>query len=88
MKFSTILGTFAMSSLEAYRAYASPLDSSPAVLSLEERGQTEYCCMQVASYKNLFLTREGHSKLPDMAVVQSPSLKKACQAKAFVLCGG
>ncbi|KAG6201497.1 hypothetical protein E4U50_006698 [Claviceps purpurea] len=53
MKFSTILGTFALSSLEAYRAYASPLDSSPAVLSLEERGQTEYCCMQVDSVKGV-----------------------------------
>ncbi|KAG5946569.1 hypothetical protein E4U59_003615 [Claviceps monticola] len=31
MKFSTIVGTFALSTLEAFRAYASPDDSvSPA----------------------------------------------------------
>ncbi|KAG5990933.1 hypothetical protein E4U52_004119 [Claviceps spartinae] len=27
MKFSTVLGTFALSTLEAYRAYASPLET-------------------------------------------------------------
>ncbi|KAG6243845.1 hypothetical protein E4U25_007250 [Claviceps purpurea] len=47
MKFSTILGTFALSTLESYRAYASPLEAvSPGAQSLEERG-TEYCCMLI-----------------------------------------
>ncbi|KAG6163924.1 hypothetical protein E4U11_001578 [Claviceps purpurea] len=43
MKFSTVLGTFALSTLEAYRAFASPLE--PGAQSLESRG-TEYCCLQ------------------------------------------
>ncbi|KAG6115751.1 hypothetical protein E4U13_002467 [Claviceps humidiphila] len=49
MKFSTILGTFALSALEANRALASPLESLiPAPPSLQERN-TEYCCYQVSS---------------------------------------
>ncbi|KAG5949147.1 hypothetical protein E4U60_007283 [Claviceps pazoutovae] len=50
MKFSTIVGTFALSTLEAYRAYASPVDSvSPAGQSLEERAAdaVEYCCVLI-----------------------------------------
>ncbi|KAG6133695.1 hypothetical protein E4U24_002782 [Claviceps purpurea] len=50
MKFSTIVGTFALSTLEAYRAYASPVDSvSPAGQSLEERAAEalEYCCVLI-----------------------------------------
>ncbi|KAG6231979.1 hypothetical protein E4U34_000048 [Claviceps purpurea] len=43
MKFSTVLGTFALSTLEAYHAYASPLE--PGAQSLEGRG-TEYCCIE------------------------------------------
>ncbi|KAG6047255.1 hypothetical protein E4U17_007573 [Claviceps sp. LM77 group G4] len=43
MKFSTVLGTFALSTLEAYHAYASPL--APGAQSLESRG-TQYCCVQ------------------------------------------
>ncbi|KAG6029028.1 hypothetical protein E4U19_001195 [Claviceps sp. Clav32 group G5] len=39
MKFSAVLGTFALSTLEAYRAYASPVEA------LEERAP-EYCCMR------------------------------------------
>ncbi|KAG6062380.1 hypothetical protein E4U32_002494 [Claviceps aff. humidiphila group G2b] len=51
MKFSTVLGTFALSALEANRACASPLEpATPAAQSLEERN-TEYCCMQVSSVK-------------------------------------
>ncbi|KAG6235378.1 hypothetical protein E4U25_004859 [Claviceps purpurea] len=46
MKFSTVLGTFALSTLEAYRAYASPVEpASPLNQALEERA-TEYCCMR------------------------------------------
>ncbi|KAG6064340.1 hypothetical protein E4U32_000306 [Claviceps aff. humidiphila group G2b] len=50
MKFSTIVGTFALSTLEAYHAYASPVDSvSPAGQSLEERAAevVEYCCILI-----------------------------------------
>ncbi|KAG6287179.1 hypothetical protein E4U45_008155 [Claviceps purpurea] len=43
MKFSTVLGTFALSTLEANRAYASPVDSVSLSHSLDGRG-TEYCC--------------------------------------------
>ncbi|KAG6052444.1 hypothetical protein E4U17_005789 [Claviceps sp. LM77 group G4] len=45
MKFSTVLGTFALSALETYHAYASPLvQVSPGAQSLEARN-TEYCCV-------------------------------------------
>ncbi|KAG5996065.1 hypothetical protein E4U52_007386 [Claviceps spartinae] len=38
MKFSSVLGTFALATLEAYRAYASPLETmSPGARSLEGR---------------------------------------------------
>ncbi|KAG6064341.1 hypothetical protein E4U13_003115 [Claviceps humidiphila] len=50
MKFSTVLGTFALSTLEAYRAYASPLNSVSRGQSLDERA-IEYCCVQV-KYSN------------------------------------
>ncbi|KAG6181206.1 hypothetical protein E4U10_007350, partial [Claviceps purpurea] len=43
MKFSAVLGTFALSTLEAYSACASPV--GPESQSLESRG-TEYCCVQ------------------------------------------
>lgn len=47
MKFSTVLGTFALSALEANRALASPLEPvSLGAQSLEERN-TEYCCFQM-----------------------------------------
>ncbi|KAG6173261.1 hypothetical protein E4U24_000841 [Claviceps purpurea] len=52
MKFSTIVGTFALSTLEAYRAYASPVDSvAPAGQSLEERAAEaiEYCCVLIVT---------------------------------------
>ncbi|KAG6058790.1 hypothetical protein E4U32_004440 [Claviceps aff. humidiphila group G2b] len=45
MKFSTVLGTFALSTLEAYRAYASPVEPEAPVQELNTRG-TEYCCVQ------------------------------------------
>ncbi|KAG6047254.1 hypothetical protein E4U17_007572 [Claviceps sp. LM77 group G4] len=50
MKFSTVLGTFALSTLEAYHAYASPL--APGAQSLESRG-TEYCCLQTELEGNI-----------------------------------
>ncbi|KAG6126481.1 hypothetical protein E4U28_000496 [Claviceps purpurea] len=56
MKFSTVLGTFALSTLEAYRAFASPLE--PEAQSLESRG-TEYCCVQTkigGNTKNSFVS--------------------------------
>ncbi|KAG5951606.1 hypothetical protein E4U57_006822, partial [Claviceps arundinis] len=43
MKFSTVLGTFALSTLEAYSACASPV--GPEAQSLESR-EPEYCCVQ------------------------------------------
>ncbi|KAG6130833.1 hypothetical protein E4U12_004043 [Claviceps purpurea] len=47
MKFSTVLGTFAISTLEAYHAYGSPLEG----VSLEARPlqarNIEYCCVVV-----------------------------------------
>ncbi|KAG6101466.1 hypothetical protein E4U31_003660, partial [Claviceps sp. LM219 group G6] len=43
MKFSTVLGTFALSTLEAYSASASPV--GPEAQSLESR-EPEYCCVQ------------------------------------------
>ncbi|KAG6058703.1 hypothetical protein E4U17_007652 [Claviceps sp. LM77 group G4] len=47
MKFSSVLGTFALATLEAYRAYASPLEAmSPGARSLEGRAD-EKCCLQV-----------------------------------------
>ncbi|KAG6052415.1 hypothetical protein E4U17_005819 [Claviceps sp. LM77 group G4] len=45
MKFSTVLGTFAISTLEAYHAYGSPLERvSLGARSLQTRN-TEYCCV-------------------------------------------
>ncbi|KAG5937602.1 hypothetical protein E4U59_004308 [Claviceps monticola] len=47
MKFSTLLGTFGLSILEAHRAYASPLEAvSPRAQSLEGRGP-EFCCVLI-----------------------------------------
>ncbi|KAG5931506.1 hypothetical protein E4U59_000249 [Claviceps monticola] len=47
MKLSSVLGTFALATLEAYRAYASPLEAmSPGARSLEGRA-TETCCLKV-----------------------------------------
>ncbi|KAG5935904.1 hypothetical protein E4U60_002883 [Claviceps pazoutovae] len=49
MKFSSVLGTFALATLEAYRAYASPLEAmSPGARSLEGRAN-ESCCLKVDS---------------------------------------
>ncbi|KAG6115013.1 hypothetical protein E4U14_001131 [Claviceps sp. LM454 group G7] len=50
MKFSSVLGTFALATLEAYRAYASPLETmSPGARSLEGRAVEpgERCCLRV-----------------------------------------
>ncbi|KAG6292971.1 hypothetical protein E4U46_008063 [Claviceps purpurea] len=45
MKFSTVLGTFAISTLEVYHAYGSPLEGvSLEARSLQARN-TEYCCV-------------------------------------------
>ncbi|KAG5965780.1 hypothetical protein E4U56_001587 [Claviceps arundinis] len=47
MKFSSVLGIFALATLEAYRAYASPLEAvSPGARSLEGRA-ADSCCLQV-----------------------------------------
>ncbi|KAG5922397.1 hypothetical protein E4U61_005274 [Claviceps capensis] len=44
MKFSSVLGTFALASLEAYRACASPLEAmSPGAWSLEGRADKRCC---------------------------------------------
>ncbi|KAG6313893.1 hypothetical protein E4U22_000527 [Claviceps purpurea] len=52
MKFSTVLGTFAISTLEAYHAYGSPLERvSLEARSLQARN-TEYCCV---------VTHSGHN---------------------------
>ncbi|KAG6054667.1 hypothetical protein E4U33_008058 [Claviceps sp. LM78 group G4] len=51
MKFSSVLGTFALSTLEAYRAYASPLEleaTSPVARALES--VADECCVRVAGY--------------------------------------
>ncbi|KAG6052669.1 hypothetical protein E4U17_005554 [Claviceps sp. LM77 group G4] len=46
MKFSSVLGTFALSTLEAYHAYASPLEAvSPVARTL---AANSYCCVRVA----------------------------------------
>ncbi|KAG6069470.1 hypothetical protein E4U16_007670 [Claviceps sp. LM84 group G4] len=48
MKFSSVLGTFALSTLEAYRAYASPLEleaTSPVARALES--VADECCVRV-----------------------------------------
>ncbi|KAG5967139.1 hypothetical protein E4U56_001003 [Claviceps arundinis] len=45
MKLSTVLGTFALSTLEAYRAHASPLEPDTRSLSLEGGDTTEHCCV-------------------------------------------
>ncbi|KAG6287976.1 hypothetical protein E4U46_003622 [Claviceps purpurea] len=55
MKFSTVLGTFALFALEANRACASPLEPfTPAAQSLEERiPESDNCCMQISSVKGI-----------------------------------
>ncbi|KAG6324157.1 hypothetical protein E4U22_003529 [Claviceps purpurea] len=62
MKFSTVLGAFALSALEANRALASPLEPvSLGAQSLEERN-TEYCCFQISStqgVQNKFIPYTG-----------------------------
>ncbi|KAG5991142.1 hypothetical protein E4U52_003976 [Claviceps spartinae] len=46
MKFSSVLGTFAVTTLEAYHAYASPLEAmSPVARAL---APNSYCCVRVA----------------------------------------
>ncbi|KAG6264771.1 hypothetical protein E4U47_006745 [Claviceps purpurea] len=48
MKFSSVLGTFALSTLEAYRAYASPVDAmSPGARSLDGRALPKMCCVNL-----------------------------------------
>ncbi|KAG5957686.1 hypothetical protein E4U57_001758 [Claviceps arundinis] len=45
MKFSSVLGTFALATLEAYHAYASPLEAmSPVARAL---APNSYCCVRV-----------------------------------------
>ncbi|KAG5946693.1 hypothetical protein E4U60_003868 [Claviceps pazoutovae] len=59
MKFSIILGTFALSALEVNRALASPLEPvSPGAQSLEER-DTGYCCFQIQGVQNKFVPNTG-----------------------------
>ncbi|KAG6111013.1 hypothetical protein E4U13_005107 [Claviceps humidiphila] len=49
MKFSSVLGTFALATLEAYHAYASPLEvMSPVARAL---APNSYCCARVAGDK-------------------------------------
>ncbi|KAG6094806.1 hypothetical protein E4U30_003029 [Claviceps sp. LM220 group G6] len=46
MKFSSVLGTFAVTTLEAYHVYASPLEAmSPVARAL---APNSYCCIRVA----------------------------------------
>ncbi|KAG5913046.1 hypothetical protein E4U61_007455 [Claviceps capensis] len=46
MKFSSVLGTFALATLEAYHAYAGPLEAmSPVARALPPNS---YCCVRVA----------------------------------------
>ncbi|KAG6164215.1 hypothetical protein E4U47_004754 [Claviceps purpurea] len=59
MKFSTVLGTFAISTLEAYHAYASPLE--PVSLRARARN-TEYCCVVTKpGVPGTFVPWNGHS---------------------------
>ncbi|KAG6225785.1 hypothetical protein E4U26_002788 [Claviceps purpurea] len=45
MKLSSVLGTFALSTLEAYRAYAGPVDAmSPVARTL---APNSYCCLHL-----------------------------------------
>ncbi|KAG6133422.1 hypothetical protein E4U12_002767 [Claviceps purpurea] len=62
MKFSTVLGTFAISTLEAYHAYASPLEPvSLRARSLQARN-TEYCCVVTKpGVPGTFVPWNGHS---------------------------
>ncbi|KAG5929502.1 hypothetical protein E4U60_007400, partial [Claviceps pazoutovae] len=55
MKFSSVLGTFALSTLEAYRAYASPVD----VMSPEARTlpPNSYCCLHLPNGNTVGLPR-------------------------------
>ncbi|KAG6058944.1 hypothetical protein E4U17_007278 [Claviceps sp. LM77 group G4] len=49
MKISSVLSTFVLATLEAYRAYASPLEAmSPGSRSLEDRAVNpdERCCLR------------------------------------------
>ncbi|KAG6056091.1 hypothetical protein E4U13_003128 [Claviceps humidiphila] len=71
MKFSTVLGTFALSTLEAYRAYASPLNAVSPGQSLEERA-IEYCCVQVKwlnNVENHFVPYFGNTNVQDVTSI-------------------
>ncbi|KAG6033364.1 hypothetical protein E4U40_005409 [Claviceps sp. LM458 group G5] len=48
MKFSTVLAIFVLSTLEAYRVCASPLELDSQ--SLERRKNYEYCCVTTVTY--------------------------------------
>ncbi|KAG6133102.1 hypothetical protein E4U46_001000 [Claviceps purpurea] len=81
MKFNTVLGTFALSTLQAYLAYASPveLDSagSPETHSLEVRGGTEYCCVASRDYgvvatKFVPWDAESWKRLPALVKIYGP----------------
>ncbi|CCE33867.1 uncharacterized protein CPUR_07795 [Claviceps purpurea 20.1] len=46
MKFSSVLGTFALATLEAYHVYAGPLEAiSPVARAIPPNS---YCCVRVA----------------------------------------
>ncbi|KAG5969149.1 hypothetical protein E4U57_000014 [Claviceps arundinis] len=47
MKFSSVLGTFALSTLEAYRAYAIPAEPGFEKVQSLERSGVEACCVMV-----------------------------------------
>ncbi|KAG6266477.1 hypothetical protein E4U47_005785 [Claviceps purpurea] len=62
MKFSSVLGTFALSTLEAYRAYASPLDAvSPETQSLN--GRDGGACCVIVGRRGYSVTYTGESKV-------------------------
>ncbi|KAG6147386.1 hypothetical protein E4U28_007153 [Claviceps purpurea] len=65
MKFSTVLGTFAISTLEAYHAYGSPLERvSLEARSLQARN-TEYCCVVTGCVSGFALLSGPFRLTPD-----------------------
>ncbi|KAG6131438.1 hypothetical protein E4U10_007386 [Claviceps purpurea] len=62
MKFSSVLGTFALSTLEAYRAHASPLDAvSPETQSLN--GRDGGACCVIVGKRGYAVTYTGESNV-------------------------
>ncbi|KAG6213776.1 hypothetical protein E4U50_000974 [Claviceps purpurea] len=74
MKFSTVLGTFALSTLEAYHACASPLE--PGAQSLEGRG-TEYCCVET------IIDGNDHSGILDLFPIPCLSSQESSPVRAI-----